>query len=147
MTASGACAEGAIMASPKDGTGVTPEAPEDPTAPLEATSTDPGELSEIAARNRSIEESKVDSTPSDAMAPPSAGGDSEPPIKLSWIGVELQDSDGKAVVNEPFVITFSNSNTSDGVTGPDGKSKIEGVPSGAVKIDFVSIDKREWSKK
>ncbi len=134
------------MASPKDGTPVVPASPDDPVAPLEATSTDPGELSQITSRNRSIEAANLDSVNVESQAPPPADS-AEPPIKLSWIGVELQDSDGKAVVNEPFTITFSNSNKSDGITGPDGKCKLEGIPSGSAKIDFVSIDKREWKKK
>jgi hypothetical protein len=133
------------MASPKDGSEIPTDDPKAPAAPVEAMSTDPGEAAKIKERNRTIEQETTDSTTVDPGAPPASGSGEE--LKLSWISVELQDTDGKPVVAEPFYIIFSDNSRAGGVTGPDGKCKLEGVPAGSVKIDFERIDKREWKPK
>jgi hypothetical protein len=134
------------MAKVKSGTAIPPQDPKAPKDPLESITTDPGSQSEITARNRDVKKTNLDSVKVKPEPPQSESGEEEP-IKLTWISVELQDNDGKAVPFAPFVIEYSDKTFGGGATGSDGKCKLEGVAPGSVKINFIGIDKREWKPK
>lgn len=134
------------MAKKNSGTSIPPKSPASPPDPIEALSTNPGDLSQIQQRNSEVKKTTLGSAKVKPEPPTSDSGESEP-VKLTWISVELQDNDGKAVPYMPFTIEFSDKSTSGGVTGKDGKCKLEGVVSGSAKIDFIGVDKREWKPK
>jgi hypothetical protein len=134
------------MAKPKDGKVIPPKDPKAPKDALEAITTDPGNQSQIEERNREVKKTSLDSVKVKPEPPTSESGE-ETPVKLSWISVELQDNDGKPVPNQMFKVTFSDNTTSDGVTGENGKCKIDGATPGSAKIEFYTLDKREWKPK
>lgn len=124
----------------KTGTAGSIVGPAGPTEALEADNADPGQVEEIKAADKASKSGKYGSTP----AQPIALGDAPPGQPLSWIGVELKDSEGTPVPGMRFRITASDGKVASGTTGPDGKGKIEGVPEGSYDITFPDLDKEVW---
>lgn len=124
----------------KAGSPGTIVAPAPPTEALEADDADPGQVEAAKAQQKESKTGKYGSTP----AQPITTTDLPEGTPLSWIGVELKDSEGKPVSGARFRITASDGKTGGGTTGHDGKAKVEGIPEGSYDITFPDLDKSVW---
>jgi len=132
--------------TPKDGTPCVKKAPETVTDAQEAHTSDPVEVSEYKATARQREALKNKNvkvtTPKE-----STPDDEKKPDERHWIEVELVDHESKLVADEPFQIEYQDGQIIQGRTGPDGKARVEGLPSpGEAKISFPRIDSDEYKE-
>lgn len=124
----------------KTGTAGSIVPPAAPTDAVEADTADPGAIQEAKSKPGSPEALKYGSVPAQPITPKDAVA-GQP---LSWIGVELKDTEGAPVRGMRFRITAANGHTAGGTTGADGKAKVEGIPEGSYDITFPDLDKQVW---
>lgn len=76
-----------------------------------------------------------------------AGADgSAAPDQKTWIEIELVDSDGNPVPNEPYSIHLPDGTDQAGCTDSQGMARLDGIDPGNCSITFTALDKQAWSK-
>ena len=66
------------------------------------------------------------------------------PSKADWIGIELVDTEKKPVGFLGFVVTLPNHQKVTGVLDQNGKARIEGIDPGTCRIEFPTVDRRDF---
>jgi uncharacterized Zn-binding protein involved in type VI secretion len=64
-----------------------------------------------------------------------------------WIEIELLDTKGKPVANEPYRIELPDGTFSEGSTDDRGRARVDGIDPGNCKIGFPLLDQRSWKRK
>jgi len=64
--------------------------------------------------------------------------------KKTWVGIELVDSDGNPVANEPYVLELPDGSTKEGTLDAQGTAGVSGVDPGTCKVKFPRLDGRSW---
>ena len=129
------------MPSPKTGTEVTPEAPEEPHA---ADKADPGEMAKIKSDEAKTGKGKYGSTEVDDADDSGSdeGKDEEP--KKTWFEFQVLDAAGKAVKGEPCKITLPDKTEKTLKTKSNGTVRIDDVEPGTVSIQLTDREDIEW---
>lgn len=133
------------MASPqsfKDGSAVQPA---DPTAPDEADSADPGEVSTAKAEQIQSKSGKYGSVKVEHLSPESQQSENSDE-KLTWIEIELVGEDDKPIPGEEYKITTSDNKVVTGTLDEKGFARREGIKEGTCKVTFPRLDKDAWKK-
>lgn len=131
--------------TPKAGTPCVNKSSEAATDAQEAHTSDPVEVSEYKATARQREALKNNNVK--ITTPKENAEDEKKPDERHWIEVELVDHESKLIADEPFKIEYQNGQVIHGRTGPDGKARVEGLPSpGEAKISFPRIDSDEYKE-
>ena len=90
---------------------------------------------------------------SDASSAGSAAASSSSPATASdpagdgsktWIEVELLDSDGQPVPNEPYRVHLPDGSTQEGSTDGQGIARLSGIDPGTCQISFPALDGGGW---
>lgn len=68
----------------------------------------------------------------------------EPPDELTWIEIELVDTNGEPVPNEPYSLTLPDGVVRPGRLNGKGLVRITGIPAGNCEVTFPGLDGREW---
>lgn len=64
--------------------------------------------------------------------------------QTTWIELELIDSDGKSVPNEPYKITMPDGSIKYGTLDANGKARIEKLQPGTCQVTFPNRDQEVW---
>jgi hypothetical protein len=131
------------MPSAKSGTAGTADAPTDPKVALEALDDKPGDVSDTSANPAQTQSKNWDSTKVDGETENGGSSDSSP---NSWIGVELKDTNGKPIPNEPFQVKLSDGSITSGTLDDKGRARVEGVKKGQCEVRFPNRHNSEWKK-
>jgi type VI secretion system secreted protein VgrG len=108
------------------------------TAALDADKADPGEVTEVKAKQLQTKTGKYGSTPVKPHKP-----DEE---KKSWIEIEMVDEDNKPVPGEAYKITLPDGSVAEGTLDGNGFARINGTDQGNCQITFPELDKEAWEK-
>jgi len=68
----------------------------------------------------------------------------EPVTELTWIEIILVDADDNPVAGEKYRIFPPKGRPREGITGPDGRAREEGLVPGECQITFPDLDREEW---
>ena len=130
------------MPSPKSGNAPDAVAPSDPKSAEEADKADPGEITEVKARQMETQTGKYGSPAMDAHKP----SDEENKKKTSWIALELvYESNGKPVPGVAYEVTLPDGTTvASGSTDEKGFARVDGIDPGSCQISFPYLDKEAW---
>lgn len=77
--------------------------------------------------------------------PPPAPPSGPPPVKTTWIEIELVDQNGKPVASEPYRVTPPDGPARTGTLDDRGFARVDGITPGTCEVTFPKIDGREWS--
>jgi hypothetical protein len=69
---------------------------------------------------------------------------SAPCQKKTWIGIELKDSEGKPVPNEPYEITLPDGTKQTGTLDDQGAAGAQEIDPGSCQIRFPNLDATSW---
>jgi type VI secretion system secreted protein VgrG len=130
------------MPSPKSGNAPAAVAPSEPKKAEEADKADPGEMTEVKARQLETQTGKYGTPPSDAHNP----SDEENKKKTSWIEIALvYESNGKPVPGVAYEVTLPDGQTvASGSTDEKGLARVSGIDPGSCQISFPNLDKEAW---
>lgn len=67
--------------------------------------------------------------------------ESEP---TTWVGLELKDEEGNPVSGQRVRILLPNGSSRESVSDDRGKIRMEGIPPGNCKVEFIGIDAADW---
>ena len=136
---------------PKDGNAGIPVAASAPKSPHEADKADPGEMTEIKARQRELKAGKYGSTPSKPFKPPTAAAagaqtaaEKEKEKKKTWIAIKLTRSDGSPGAGEPYEIGMEGQVLASGTLDEKGEARVDGLDPQTCKVSFPNLDKSAW---
>ncbi|HEV2703637.1 MAG TPA: hypothetical protein VGV09_18575 [Steroidobacteraceae bacterium] len=62
-----------------------------------------------------------------------------------WITIQLVDTEGNPVADEPYVITTPDNSRHSGTTDESGIAHLDGILDGQCKISFPNRDQNAWS--
>jgi type VI secretion system secreted protein VgrG len=131
------------MPSPKSGNAPDAVAPSDPKKAEEADKADPGEMTEVKARQRETQTGKYGSPVVDAHNP----SDKENKNKTSWIEIEMVDQENKPVVGLPYRITLPDGKTlAEGTLDEKGFARVSNIDPGSCKVTFPTLDQEAWEE-
>jgi hypothetical protein len=115
----------------------------DPKNPEEADKADPGEMTQIKARQREQHKGKYGSTPFKSHKPPET--EEEKKKKKSWIEIVLVDEDNDPVPGEAYRIILPDGYTqAEGSLDEKGFARVDGIEPGTCNITFPNLDKSGW---
>ena len=131
------------MPSPKSGTEVPPECPEDPHA---ADKADPGEMAEIKAEEKKKGEGKYGETKDkDKEKKKKEEEEKKKEEKKTWVQFKLIDADGQPVKGEKCKLILPDKSEKKVKTKSDGTVREEDLdPGGTVSIMLVDREDAEW---
>ena len=64
--------------------------------------------------------------------------------KKTWIGIELKDSDGNPVPNEPYEIVLPDGTKQTGNLDSQGTAGASEIDPGSCQIRFPNLDAKSW---
>jgi hypothetical protein len=132
------------MASPKDGKAVSLDAPLEPEQAAEAITADPGASAALAAEERRAAEAELDSSGVQAAsAEQREAGETQ---QLTWISIDLKDTQGRPIPHEPYRIKLSDGTYREGSLDDQGFARIEGIPPGECQITYPRLHRAEWRR-
>jgi hypothetical protein len=131
--------------TPKDGTACTAITPVDATDALEADKAQAGEVSSTASRSVEAQQQEYETASVKPFKPPE--GEEAKKEELSWIEVELLDSQDNPVPGERYRIETPDGTVAEGTLDKDGFVRLEGIKPGTCKVSFPGYDGRSWEKK
>jgi len=73
-----------------------------------------------------------------------AGQATVPCKKKTWIGIELKDSDGNPVPNEPYEIVLPDGTKQTGNLDSQGTAGASEIDPGSCQIRFPNLDAKSW---
>ena len=130
------------MPSPKSGTEVTSQAPEEPDPADEA---DPGEMAKIKAEQAETGEGKYGSVKADeATGEDEAEDEKEEEPKKTWVEFQLLDAAGDPVKGEHCKVTLPDKTEKTVKIKSDGTVKLDNIDPGTVTIQLVDREDIEW---
>ena len=134
------------MASPKSGTTCETETPESVPEAVDADVADPGMAAEAKGTSTSEEQSTMEG--SESSEDDSESEESEKNTeKAHWIGIKLEDHEGKPAINARYKVKLSDGTLETGSLDKNGKVLLKPVPTGQCEISFPDIHQDEWSLK
>ena len=132
------------MPSPKSGKKPSPVAPAEPDLPVDADNADPGEMSEVKARQRQVQQGRYGAVQAKPHKPSQAEAGQQQ--KTSWIEIELVDEDNEPVPGEEYEITLPDDSLATGTLDEKGFARLEGIPSGTCQITFPALHETIWER-
>ena len=125
------------MPSPKNGTLCILKEPEAPVAADDADVADPGK--DVMKKEDKSSGNKGKSDTDDKKTPKEE--------KSHWIGIKLEDHEGKSAAGARYKVTLSDGTVQSGSLNKDGKVELKPIPAGQCKISFPDIHGDEWALK
>ncbi len=134
------------MPSPKSGNAPAAVAPSEPNKAEEADKADPGEMTQVKARQMETQTGKYGSPQVQPHKPPKTQEEKEK--KKNWIEIVLRDDKGKPKAGEPYKVILPDGTTAaEGTLDEKGFARVNGIEPGSCKISFPKRDKSCWKKK
>lgn len=133
------------MASPKSIKSASAVAPAAPDAAQEATTADPGEVSQAQSEALQTQAGEFNPVklPAHSNTPPD---DAEEAAELIWIEIELVGEDNKPIPGEPYEVTTPEGTLASGTLDEKGFARIDYIQPGSCKVTFPNLDKDAWKK-
>ena len=131
--------------TPKDGTVCTAIAPVDAVDPLEADNAEAGAVSSTSARTPQRESQQYQSPDMPVFKPPAPEEAEEE--KKTWIEIELNDMDGKAMPGERYRVTLPDGSFTEGTLDGHGRARVDGIDPGNCQVTFPEFDQSGWEEK
>lgn len=130
------------MPSPKSGNAGQAVTPAGPESPFEADKADPGEMTEVKARQKETQTGKYGS-PSVEPHKPSKKDEEKKP---SWIEIEMVGEDDKPIVGEAYRIKLPEGSVVEGTLDDKGFARVDGIEPGNCQITFPNLDCEAWER-
>ena len=128
------------MPDPKDCEAPTIVKPTKPKVAEDADKTDPGQVEELAQRQKETGEGKYGKTPIKAHKKDSE----ENKDKKNWVEVHLINDEDEPVPGAAVEIELPDGSVASGSTNAEGKFKVTNIDPGSCKITFVELDEEAW---
>lgn len=64
--------------------------------------------------------------------------------RVDWVGLHVVDADGRAIVDEPYELWFSDGSTASGHTDAEGRAHHDGVAAGRCELMLPRLWASEW---
>ncbi len=132
------------MPSPKDGDECSIVPPAAATEAKDADDAIPGEVETIKAQQRQSGTGKYGTQPVDPYIPPPEDPEN-PEVKLSWIEIELLDTEHHPVPGETYKVTTPDNKVKVGTLDARGFARIDGIPDGQCQVSFPKLESRAWN--
>lgn len=131
--------------TPKDGKACTAIAPVDATDALEADKAEAGGASSASSKSVEAQKQEYETASVKPFKPPPP--EEAAKEELSWIEVELLDSQDNPVPGERYRIETPDGTVAEGTLDDKGFVRLEGIKPGTCKVSFPGYDSRSWVKK
>lgn len=133
------------MPSPKSGNAPSAVAPSEPKKAEEADKADPGEMTQVKARQVEAQTGKYGSPQTTPHKPPKTQEEKEK--KKSWIEIELVNEKNKPISGKRYKITLPDGETvAEGTLDEKGCARVDGIDPGTCKVTFPQFDENAWAE-